>query len=87
MGHRSFLVTWRDERSGGFGSDIYGTRVNGAGGVLDGAGIAIATDAGRESGPAAAAGSRGTFGVVYQRFAQSEHYVLPRAYLRTVPPK
>ena len=37
----SFLVVWRDRRSG-TNWDVYGNRVNGAGGVLDGDGFAIA---------------------------------------------
>ena len=61
--------------------------MNRSGSVLDGAGIAIAMGATRESAPAVAAGPFGVFGVVYQRFAPEAPYGSQRAFLRTVAPK
>lgn len=50
----NYLVIWRDTRSGSgpaADTDIYGTRVTPAGGVLDPAGIAISTAAGYQGEP------------------------------------
>jgi hypothetical protein len=49
-----FLVVWSDLRSGAAAPDIYGTRVSGAGSVLDPAGIPISTAAGSQTAPAVA---------------------------------
>jgi hypothetical protein len=48
-----FLVVWQDRRSGNT-YDIYGTRVSGAGGVLDPAGIPLSTAADDQPAPAVA---------------------------------
>jgi hypothetical protein len=51
----SFLVVWRDHRSGSFFEpDIYGARVSGTGSVLDPTGIAISTATDEQSLPAVA---------------------------------
>jgi hypothetical protein len=81
----SFLVVWRDDRW--FGGDIKGTRINRAGGVVDGAGIPIAATAGDELGPAVVAGPGNRFGVIYQRDAFEEGFGSGRVFLRTVSPK
>jgi hypothetical protein len=82
-----FLVVWRDERSGPAGSDVYGSRVDGSGRVLDPNGLAIATGPEPESAPDVAAGPGDRFGVVYQRFAPGAPLGAPRTFLRTVAPK
>jgi hypothetical protein len=48
----NFLVVWQDSRSGS--NDIYGARVNGAGGVVDPAGVAISIAANGQIEPAVA---------------------------------
>ena len=82
----SFLVVWRDRRSG-TNWDVYGNRVNGAGGVLDGDGFAIAKSPTDEQAPAVTAdpGTAGHFGIVYQRFAPEAPYGSNRVFLRTSP--
>ena len=49
----NYLVVWQDERNGDT-SDIYGARVNRAGGVLDPSGIAITTAANAQYSPSVA---------------------------------
>jgi hypothetical protein len=51
----NYLVVWRDQRFGG-GIDIYGTRVDALGAVLDPAGLAISTATNEQSEPAVAFG-------------------------------
>jgi hypothetical protein len=82
-----FLVVWRDERSGPDGSDVYGSRVDGTGRVLDPNGLAIATGPEPEAAPDVSAGPGDRFGVVYQRFAPGGTLDAPRTFLRTVAPK
>jgi hypothetical protein len=61
----NFLVVWHDRRSNN--NDIYGTRVNGAGGVLDPAGIAIFLESGAQDPAFPAVAWNGTnFLVVWQ---------------------
>jgi hypothetical protein len=50
-----YLVVWEDDRSG-TGSDIYGTRVDPSGAVLDPGGIPISTATGDQLAPSVAAG-------------------------------
>ncbi|MEW5739924.1 MAG: hypothetical protein AB1938_13410 [Myxococcota bacterium] len=59
----NFLVVWRDFR-GGVGSDIYGTRVDTAGQVLDPGGIAIAEGPGGQYQPSVTFGG-GQYYVAY----------------------
>lgn len=49
----NFLVVWQDSRSGTT-SDIYASRVSGAGAILDGSGIAVSTAANQQSSPVVA---------------------------------
>jgi hypothetical protein len=66
---------------------MYGTRVNGAGSVLDGAGFAISTGGTAERAPAVAAGPGNKFRVAYQRFAAGPPYGSHRVFLKDVAPK
>ena len=50
----NYLVVWQDERNGPFEYDIYGTRVDQAGNVLDPAGIAISTTSSWQYSPSVA---------------------------------
>ncbi len=59
-----WLVVWQDFRAGQ-GADIWGTRISGAGAVLDPAGIRLSQGAGSELNPAAAGGPGGYL-VVWQ---------------------
>ncbi len=61
-----FLVAWDDARNAlTTGVDIYGTRVSGAGTVLDPAGLALSTAANDEASPAVA-GNSSTFLVAWE---------------------
>ena len=66
---------------------MYGTRVNGAGGVLDANGFAVAKSPTDEDRPAVSAdpGTAGDFAIVYQRFAPENPYGSHRVFLRTSP--
>jgi hypothetical protein len=59
----TYLVVWSDMRNGD-GTDIYGTRVNSAGAVVDPAGIAIATHPAPQTQPSVA-GNGGAFFVAW----------------------
>ncbi len=61
----NYLVVWSDTRANTGYSDIYGARVTPAGTVLDSAGIAISTAAGRQEWPSVAFGA-GTYVVAWQ---------------------
>src|SRR5205807_5982299 len=50
FGAANYLVVWQDARSG-TSQDIYGSRVSVGAGVLDPAGIAVATSAGDQTVP------------------------------------
>jgi hypothetical protein len=50
-----YVVVWLDHRNASF--DVYGSRVNATGGVVDGAGVKIAASNRAETDPAAVAGS------------------------------
>jgi hypothetical protein len=52
FGDSTYLVVWTDSRNGT--EDVYGTRVTGAGAVLDSAGIAISTASGAQHYPSVA---------------------------------
>ncbi len=62
----NFLVVWEDYR-GGSGSDIYGARVNGSGGVIDTSGIVISAAAGNQFAPVVASNGA-SFLVAWQDF-------------------
>jgi hypothetical protein len=81
----SFLVAWRDRRSGSYQHEYYGTRVNNAGRVEDAAGVFLAKAENSEDNPAVAQGPPGAlrFGVVYQRFAAEAPYGADRVFFRT----
>jgi hypothetical protein len=74
-GNAGFFAVWEDSRSGA--SDIYGTRLSGTGGVLDGAGIPIATSLGTEE-RADVAFFAGQYVVVWQAGDPGAHDVLGR---------
>ncbi|KFE70727.1 hypothetical protein DB31_5769 [Hyalangium minutum] len=65
FGEGIYLVTWTDNNVSGTAADVYAARVRASdGGVLDPTGIAVATAAHNESGPATAYGG-GTFLVAW----------------------
>ena len=77
-----FLVVWIDTRSQDVDFDVYGTRVTGAGAVLDPEGVPIATGATRETSPRVIAGPGRRYSVVYQRYAPEAPYASERVFLR-----
>ena len=82
----SFMVVWNDRRSG-TNTDVYGNRVNTAGGVLDGDGFAVARSATDEGPPSLVADTTRAngFGIVYDRFVPQSPYGSNRVFLRTSP--
>jgi hypothetical protein len=63
----NFLVVWEDERAGPLDTDIYATRVDGSGNVLDTSGIPVSYSGGLQVEPAVAV-SGSTFLVVWRDF-------------------
>ena len=54
-----FLVVWEDDRNSGNDKDVYATRVNGSGQVLDTANIAVAVAAAKQENPVVVSYSEG----------------------------
>jgi hypothetical protein len=85
----SFLVTWRDDRRLGAsasGFDIFATRVNGDGAVLDPSGISLTDSATYDSQPAVAPGAGDTWRLVHRRFSWEKQYGADRVFQQTVTP-
>jgi large repetitive protein len=79
----SLLIAWSDLRNGN--RDVYGARVDGAGGVLDPAGFVISAGSGNEEAPSAAAVSAQRVVVAYDRMvASTVAGDIRRAFLRNV---
>jgi hypothetical protein len=66
----NFLVVWKEERNGN--ADIYGARVNPAGGILDPEGFAISTSSDTQSRPAVAFDGT-NYLVVWEQYVD-DHY-------------
>jgi hypothetical protein len=83
---RKYVVVWRDNRNGN--PDIYGTRVDQEGALLDPDGFLVSTEHYRQFQPCVSGGSDGNALIAYSGFTEGYPYETSRLYhqIKTITP-